>query len=509
MNRHDTHGSLPKEPSSYWIDSTTFDEPKPLSENIKTDVAIVGAGITGITAAYLLAKEGVNVVLLEANRVLQGTTGHTTAKITAQHGLIYDELIHHIGEESARLYFDVNERAREFIERTIQENVLDCDLEKHDAVLYAVSKKSAKQLKKEIRAYEKLNIPHSTMSKLPYDVQIDSALAMKNQAQFHPLHYLTFLLNEFKKMGGTVYEQTPVVNMSEGETPIIQTRDGFSVTTRFALSCSHFPFYDGDNYFFSRLYAERSYVLAVEGERMDGMYLSVDSPKRSVRSATINGTPHLLIGGESHKTGQGEPTMHHYEALQSFANETFGSTSFPYRWSAQDLYTLDHLPYVGILTDNNFNTFLATGYRKWGMTSGTAAAFMLKDYVLEKETDEMALFDPNRFLIDPSLKNFLQQNMDVAKHFFVDKLKPAEKLLKNVKIGEGAIVSKDGSRAGAYRDEQGELHIVDSTCTHLGCEVEWNNGDRTWDCPCHGSRFSYDGTVIEGPADEPLKQFPK
>lgn len=495
---------LPKEPSSYWIHSTTFDDTVSLTEDIETDVAIVGGGITGVTAGYLLAKEGYKVTILEADRVFQGTTGHTTAKITSQHGLIYDELIQHVGEKSARQYFDFNERAREFIETIVNENQLDCDFEKQDAILYAKSTKSARKLKKEMKAYEKLTIPHTVIDKLPFDVEIQSALVMKNQAQFHPLHYLTFLLSEFKKLGGQVYEQTPIINMSEGQTPIIQTRDGHNVTAKFALSCSHFPFYDGGNYFFSRMHVERSYIVATESNKLDGMYLSVDSPTRSVRSATINGKPHLLIAGDGHKTGQGEPVMHHYEALQSFATDVFSATTFPYRWSAQDIYTLDHIPYIGTLTDNYPNSFLATGFRKWGMTSGTGAAMLLRDYVIGNETEDMALFQPNRFLIDPSLKDFLQQNMDVAKHLIGDKIKPVEKKLDEVQIGEGAIVSKDGSRAGAYRDEQGKLHVVDTTCTHMGCEVHWNNGEQTWDCPCHGSRFNYDGTVMEGPADQPL-----
>jgi len=500
-------GRLPKEPTSYWIDSTNFDETISLKENIETDVAIVGGGITGITTGYLLAKEGYKVTLLEADRVFQGTTGHTTAKVTSQHGLIYNELIEHVGEKSARQYFDFNERAREFIETIVSENQLDCDFEKQDAILYAVSTKSARKLNKEIKAYEQLNIPHTVIEKLSFNVDIQSALVMNNQAQFHPLHYLTFLLSEFKKMGGQVYEQTPIINMSEGQTPIIQTRDGHNITAKYALSCSHFPFYDGDNYFFSRMHVERSYIVAAEDKKVDGMYLSVDSPTRSVRTATINGKPHLLIGGDGHKTGQGEPMMHHYEALQSFAEEVFDASSFPYRWSAQDIYTLDNIPYIGTLTDNYPNSFLATGFRKWGMTTGTGAALMLRDYVVGKDTEDMALFDPNRFLINPSLKDFLQQNIDVAKHFIGDKLMPVEKKLEEVQTGEGAIVSKDGSRAGAYRDEQGTLHVVDTTCTHLGCEVKWNNGDSTWDCPCHGSRFSYDGTVIEGPADQPLKSL--
>lgn len=492
---------------SYWIESSNLASHNTLTENTETEVVIVGGGITGITAAYLLAKEGKDVVLLEADRILHGTTGHTTAKVTAQHGMFYDELISHIGEKSARLYYDVNMHAKEFIENTIQANDLDCGFEQKDAVLYAVSEKSEKKLSKEIKAYETLGIPHEVTSELPFDVSVKRALHMKNQAQFHPLQYLTFLVEEFINLGGRIYEQTVAVDMLEGEKPTVETRDGQYVVCDHVLSCSHYPFYDRENLFFTRMYAERSYVVAAKGESVSGMYLSVDNPKRSIRSVEINGESHLLLGGEGHKAGQGEPTELHYQALKDFGREAFSSSEFPYKWSAQDLYTLDHIPYIGVLTEDYSNTYFACGFRKWGMTSGTAAAMILKDYVLGKQTGEMEMFHPSRILLDPGFKEFFKQNMNVAGHFIGGKLKPTDKLMEDVQIGEGAHVSCDGRKSGAYRDENGVLFIVDATCTHLGCEVEWNGGDRTWDCPCHGSRFNYDGTVREGPAKQPLERL--
>ncbi|SES18239.1 FAD-dependent oxidoreductase [Salipaludibacillus aurantiacus] len=498
---------LPDDPHSYWIDSTSFDEPRPLTESTETEVVVAGGGITGITAAWLLAKEGLDVILVDADKVLHGTTGHTTAKVTSQHGLFYHELIQHTDENHARLYYEGHEKAKNFIEKVVTDYQIPCEWEKQDAILYASSKKSAHQLQQEREAYDKLGIPYDVLDSLPFNVPIESALAMKNQAQFHPLHYLAFLLQDFKKMGGKVYEDTVVTGLVEGDTPIVETRDGPYISCRYVLSCTHFPFYEADNYFFARMYAERAYIVAMKGKKVNGMYLSVDNPSRSVRSVKINGEDHLLIAGDGHKTGQGEPTMNHYLNLETFAKDVFGAKEFPYRWSAQDLYTIDKIPYIGLLTAHWPNTFVATGFKKWGMTSGTLAALMLRDYVTGRETEEMTVFDPNRFLADPSLKTFLKQNLDVAKHFFVDKVKPVEKKIDEVKAGEGAIVLAEGRRSGAYRDENGKLFIVDSTCTHLGCEVEWNNGDRTWDCPCHGSRFNYDGSVAEGPAEKPLDRI--
>jgi Rieske Fe-S protein len=215
----------------------------------------------------------------------------------------------------------------------------------------------------------------------------------------------------------------------------------------------------------------------------------------------------ILVGGENHKTGQGITTLRHYEALEKYAEETFGIEKYLYRWSAQDLTTLDKVPYVGRITSSHPNVFVATGFRKWGMTNGTAAAILLKDLIARGESLYEELYSPSRFEGDTMVKNFLAGNAEVAKHLVKGKIEKPNKNPEELKHDEGAVVSVRGKRAGAYKDSSGLLHIVDTTCTHLGCEVEWNSGDRTWDCPCHGSRFSYNGEVVEGPAEKPLKRL--
>jgi Rieske Fe-S protein len=257
------------------------------------------------------------------------------------------------------------------------------------------------------------------------------------------------------------------------------------------------------------MYADRSYILAckTDDDYPGGMYISADNPTRSIRSVELDGEKGVLIAGESHKTGQGGNTQEHYSALEKFAEQHFTVKEVVNRWSAQDLITLDKVPYIGRLTQGEQNVLVATGFKKWGMTSGVLAAKLLRDYVLERENEYHEVFSPSRFYADPSLKEFIKTNADVAGHLFKGKLQTPAKTYEHLSNDEGGVIQFKGQRAGGYKDDEGNVHIVDTTCTHLGCETEWNEGDRTWDCPCHGSRFSTTGDVIEGPAEKPLKRL--
>nr|WP_078382853.1 FAD-dependent oxidoreductase [Sutcliffiella halmapala] len=500
---------LPKSPEPYWRESTSLPSFSPLQEDTNADVCIVGAGITGITAAYQLAQDGHRVVLVDADQILNGTTGHTTAKITAQHGLIYDELINHIGEEKAKLYYEANNDALHYIKDIVNLKRIECDFSKQDAYIYATTDEEEQKIYQELDAYQKLGIKKDLINEIPFSIPTKSALVMKDQAQFHPLHYLKVLVEGILEKGGRIYEQTVAIDVEESPELQVITRSGAKIKCNSILACSHFPFYDGKGFFFTRMYAERSYVVAAKTDKEfpGGMYLSAGQPTRSLRSVTVNGEKLVLIGGEGHKTGQGTDTLKHYEALKTFGEESLGLKEVSYRWSAQDLYTLDKVPYIGRITSNNPNIFIATGFRKWGMTNGTAAALLLQDLVNGKQNKYMDLFAPSRFVADPSLKKFISANMDVAGHLIEGKLDRPTKKPEDLGLDEGGVVSIDGRRAGAYKDDKGEIYCVDTTCTHLGCEVEWNHGDRSWDCPCHGSRFSIHGDVLEGPADKPLEKL--
>lgn len=511
MNDQDTViEKLPQLPDPFWKHSVKLPSFPELTEDIKVDVAIVGGGICGITTAYLLAKEGLQVAILEAGSILNGTTGHTTAKITAQHDLIYDELIKNSGEHKARLYYQANDQAKQFIKQMITEHKIECGFSEQDAYIYTNSDSQLKKISAELEAYGKLGIPSAYVEQIPLPIPSKAAVIMKNQAQFNPLQYLERLVQLFLDQGGKIYENTTALNIEAGDQTRFNTRNGKWVTCDYLISCSHFPFDDGLNFYFARMYADRSYVLGIKAD-LDypgGMYLSAEDPKRSIRyTPSSDGEGLILVGGESHKTGQGISTIKYYESLQNFAEEMFELKEISYRWSAQDLVTLDKIPYIGQFAPGKKNLFVATGFRKWGMTNSTVAATLLRDLILEKDNPYQELYTPLRFKAAPDLKNLVVQNADVAKHLVGGKLEAINKKPEDLENGEGSVVSVGGQRAGAYKTEEGELYVLDTTCTHMGCEVEWNSGDLSWDCPCHGSRFSYTGEVMEGPAKKPLQRI--
>ncbi|WP_141430561.1 FAD-dependent oxidoreductase [Bacillus sp. 03113] len=490
----------------YWreIDLPKFD---PLSHDLTVDVTIVGGGITGITAGYLLVQEGLKVAILEAGVILNGTTGHTTAKITAQHGLIYDELIAHFGEEKAKLYYEASDYALQFIKKNVDSKGIQCDFTTEDAFIYTSSDQYVTKIENEWRAYEKLGIKGEFVHSIPFNIDINNGISMKNQAQFHPLKYLQALTKEFIHAGGMIFEQTAAVDIEEGRNPSVLTESGHKITSKHIIIASHFPFYDKKGLYFARMFSERSYVLGIKSNQSypGGMYISADKPTRSLRYTNRNGEKLILVGGENHKTGKDIDTMIHYQELKKFAEDTFQSIEILYHWSTQDLITLDKVPYIGPITSNNQNILVATGYRKWGMTNGTTAAILLTDMIMEKENPYKEIFSPSRFQADPNIKKIISINADVAANLLKGKLEFVPKDPNDLSEDEGSVVMVNGKRAGAYKEPNGKLHIVDTTCTHLGCECEWNHAEKTWDCPCHGSRFSYDGNVVEGPAIKPLK----
>ncbi|MFF2911732.1 FAD-dependent oxidoreductase [Paenibacillus sp. NPDC057934] len=501
--------NLPQFPESLWRDTVDVPSFPRLNGNHQTDVAVVGGGITGITTAYLLSKAGYKVTLLEAGTILNGTTGFTSAKITAQHGLIYHDLLEHFGEEQAGLYYKSNNEAMEWMIRTAQELHLSCGMTRDDAFLYADAgdDKTRVQLEKEFEAYQNLGLPGKWLDAVSLPLRAEGAITLPGQARFHPLQYLLGLLQVFLKNGGTVYEHTTIAEKVEnsGKVTLFTEQDQHAITCSHAVSASHFPFYDGGALYFSRLHAERSYCLVIQPEMQfeGGMYLSAGQPTRSLRAVEWEGRKLVIVGGDNHKTGQGICTFAHYENLERFAGQLLGIKAMPYRWSAQDLITLDKVPYIGKIKGDK-EIYIATGFGKWGMTSGTLAARIIADQIQGKENPYTELYNPSRFKANPGIKNFIVQNANVAKELIAGKVEIIHKKTKDLKRDEGAVVFHDGKRVGAYRDLEGHLHLVDRTCTHLGCECEWNNGERTWDCPCHGSRFSYDGAVLEGPATLPL-----
>lgn len=491
--------------NSYWLDSTKLTDYPSLTEDIKVDAAIVGGGMAGITTAYLLKKQGLKVAVIEAERILQGTTGHTTAKITSQHSLIYARIKKEMGEELAHQYADANESAIYMIDSLIRENNIDCDFSWRPAFMYTNDNKYIKDIEDEARAASGFGIKASIEEKLPLPFPIKTALKFDKQAQFHPLKYLKALAEKIPGDGSAIYEKTTAVNIDKDASQVI-TRQGNTVTADRIIIASHYPFFDGGGFYFSRIYADKSYIIGVKAEEKfpEGMFINAETPTRSLRSQPYKDGEMILIGGEHHKTGDGSGLNQHYQNLIDFAHQNYEVQEILYRWSTQDCMTADGVPYVGNLTGKYPNLYLATGFCKWGMTNSTASAMILTDLITKGDNPWAPVYNPTRFNL-ASLKSIVYENLDVAKEYFSGKLTGSPKDVEIAK-GEAKVIEIDGNKVGAYRDENDELHMVDTTCTHLGCELKWNDAETTWDCPCHGSRFSPDGDIVEGPAFIPLNE---
>lgn len=492
-------------PQSYWIASTPNTNYPTLNEDIKVDVAIIGGGLVGISCAYLLNKEDLKIAVLEAGRIVKGTTGHTTAKITSQHELIYNKIKNQVGEELAKQYADANETAIHEIKKIAEENNINCDYLFQPAFVYTQRDEYIQKISDEVKAASSLGIKASYVEEVPFSLPIKAAVRFDNQAQFHPRKYLLALAKIISDNNCQIFEQTRAVDIEEGDNYIIMTAQGKKVTAERIIIASHYPFYNKQGMYFARIYPERSYIVAVKAKEKypGGMYINAEEPARSLRHQPYEDGELILVVGDSHKTGQGIDTTKHYEALIDFANDVFTVEDIAFRWSTQDCMTLDGIPYVGHFTSDTPNMYVATGFGKWGMTNSMVSAMILKDLITKGESPWQDVYNPSRKTIIASAKNFVVENLNVAQQLIDGKLSPAPEDL-DINPGEGRIMKIDGNKVGAYRDEQGTLHLVNTACTHMGCELVWNSAERTWDCPCHGSRFSYEGKIIEGPAITPL-----
>jgi glycine/D-amino acid oxidase-like deaminating enzyme/nitrite reductase/ring-hydroxylating ferredoxin subunit len=496
--------------TSAWL--ATRPEPRSfptLDRDARADVAVLGGGIVGITTALLLREAGLDVVLLEADRLAHGVSGHTTAKVTSQHGLVYARLRARFGAEGARTYAEANQAALEWIADRVASDAIECDFRRRPAYAYVTSERSRGKLEDEARAADEAGLPAWLAETVPLPFDLEAAVRFDNQAEFHAGRYLGALADRLAAAGARVFEHTRAVEVINDGDRVVKTPGG-DVTAGHVVVATHYPFLDR-SLAFARVSPQRSYAILcrIAGALPEGMFISGDSPSRSVRAVPLEGEELLLVGGEGHKPGTGGDTRVRYRRLEAFAREHWDVRSVDYRWSAQDNTTLDGVPYVGPLTPWDGRVLMATGFAKWGMTGGTAAAIILADRVQDKENAWAGLFDPSRLTLRASARRFLTENAQVGLRFVGDRLtKPGLRSLEELRPGEGDIVRHDGEKVAAFRDDDGTVTAVAPVCTHLGCQVNFNAAERSWDCPCHGSRFAVDGSVLHGPAVHRLERKP-
>lgn len=416
-----------------------------LKENIQTDILVIGGGLAGLLCAYFLHTDGADVTLVESGKICGGISGNTTAKITSQHGAVYNDLINRFGVQKAKLYLEANEMALAEYRRMCRH--IDCDFEEKSAYVYA--KNSIAKIEKEAEALNILGFNADLVTDIPLPFPIAGAIRFKNQAQFNPLKFAYSVSKGLK-----IYEHTKVREL-KGTTAVT---DMGNITANKIIVATHFPFINKHGSYFMKLYQDRSYVIALSNaQNVDGMYIDEAEHGLSFR----NYGDLLLLGGGGHRTGK---PGGNYDELRAFARKYYPQAKEKYYWAAQDCMTLDGVPYIGHYSAQTENLFVATGFNKWGMTSSMVAAQILCDLVQNRSNKYADLFSPSRTMLRP-------------------------KLLSN-----------------AFESVCGLLTPSTKRCPHLGCALKWNSAEHTWDCPCHGSRFEENGELLDNPATGDLKR---
>lgn len=470
---------------SIWSRTTEHKKRVPLTKDIQVEAAVIGGGMAGILTAWFLQNAGLETVVLEAAQAGGGQTKNTSAKITSQHGLVYANLLKTFGAEKALQYARANEHAIEHYRRIIKEQDIVCQLETRSAYLYAVE--DAEVLRQEAEAAKTLGL-YSYFTKdveLPFEVK--GALCFDRQAQFHPLRFLYALAEKL-----TVYEQTAVTEIREN---CLYTTGG-SVKAKYVVFASHFPFLNVPGYYFMRMHQQRSYIMALKNAtQLNGMYLGIDGNQLSFR----NSGDLLLLGGAGHRTGENEAGGR-YEKLRKCSQSLWPDSQEMAHWSAQDCMTLDGIPYIGQFSSATPNWYVATGFQKWGMTSSMLSAELIREAILGRSNPDAEVFSPQRVDISASAKQFMEEGKQVAKSLSQKFFSLPKEQIEEVENGHGKIVEYEGEKVGVYKNEDGEAFIVSVKCPHLGCQLKWNQDEISWDCPCHGSRFDYEGNLLDNPA---------
>ncbi len=414
-----------------------------LEKDIKTDVLIIGGGIAGILTAYFLHQKGIDYALVEKNRICSGNTQNTTAKITVQHGYIYSKILKGEGLESAQMYLAANQAAFDEYARICKN--IECDYEIKDNCVFSFDKKKTED---ELAALQKIGFHAEFAKELPLPIKPNGAVVFKNQAQFHPIKFLSAVAD-----GLNIYENTFVRELIG--TKAVTNRG--NINAQRIIITTHFPFINKHGSYFLKLYQHRSYVIGLENAQdVSGMYVDENDAGLSFR----NHGSLLLLGGGGHKTGKDGGN---WNELRAFAKNNYPDSAEKYFWSSQDCMSLDSMPYIGKYSKNTPNLYAASGFNKWGMTGAMLSAMILSDLVTDKKNEFEKLFSPSRSIIKPQL---LVNGFEAVKNLFT----PATK-----------------------------------RCPHLGCALKWNKAEHSWDCPCHGSRFSQNGKVLDNPANGDLK----
>ncbi len=462
----------PVQRHSLWVATTPdFPEYPPLDGDATSDVLVIGGGMTGLQTAYLLKLAGLSVILVERRRLARGVSGHTTAKITALHGLAYHHLTQTFSREAAEAYAAANTAALDDIVGIVRRETIDCGLERDAACTYATTDDERRQVEREVRAAQDAGLAAEFRDGLPLPYETLGGAWLDGQACFHPVRYLKALAELVHGGGCRVHEMTTALELDE-DAARVKTDRGV-IQAQYVVVATHAPVFDHGP-LSMRLMARRSYVVAAPlPDPLSGMYISASENHHSVRTQEIDGQQWTITNGEPHRTGEGGDERERYLSIQGWTDERFVLRPQYYDWATQDIFTVDDLPFIGRYRKDDARIFTATGFKGWGMAHSMVAARVISDAIQRKENDWAGLYDPWDRSFTKGAGALLSQAAESIKGLVIDKL-----------------ISGDPA------------------CTHMGCTTKWNEAERSWDCPCHGSRFDERGEVVHGPAIAPLKSPP-
>lgn len=491
--------------TSFWLTTAPETAFPPLGGDLATDVVVVGGGIAGLSTAALLKQSGRRVVVVEARRVGRQATGHSTAKVTSQHALVYSDLERSHGTEAARLYAEANQAAVERVARFVRDLEIDCAFERRPAYAYTTAADKLETLQNEAECARRLGLPADFVDDVPFPAGVKGAVRFTDQAQFHPCKYVEGLARFVDGDGCSVFEETRVEHVESGTPSRVETSRG-TITADHVVIATQLPIIS-EGMFFAKAYphSEPMLAAAIEPARApQGMFISTDEPSLSVMVASHEGRPYLIAAGGKHKPGHSADARQAMETLERTVREHFAVSEIACRWTNHDYWPMDRVPFVG--RAGKGQPLVATGFQAWGLSNGTAAALMLNDIIAERPNRWLSLFGADRLKPLASAPTFVSENTSVAGDLVGGHLARRPKSAADLGPDQAEVLRLGGKLVAAYRDAAGRLSEVSAICTHMKCVVGWNPIDRTWDCPCHGSRFLTDGSVLRGPATAPLKQ---
>ena len=536
---------------SYWIDSVKEQNKfSALEENIKTDICIIGGGLTGLSTAYNLSKYKIRTVLLEKDEICKQTSGNSTAKITSQHGLIYKYLTDSKGQDFARKYYEANENAIRNIKNIIDKEGIDCDFEYQPAYVFTQKVQDVQKIKDEVEAVnnlggrvkfieakdieinklnsveyvenqgEKLKISGDNIEKENFNLERDvvkermkqvlpikaiAGIEFENQAQFNPYKYGNALAKICSDSGIKIFEHSKVIDVDtedEDEYYIITLENGCKIKAKYVVITTKYPIVNIPGFYFVKMYQSSSYAIAMQTKQrlFEGMYIDSEEPTISLRTAKFGDEYLLIVVGFDHKTGAQIDLSNSYRYLEEIAKSLYPEGKIKYHWNTEDCITLDKIPYIGNFSNLWENAYVATGFNKWGITTSNIAAEIITDKILEQENEYEEIFKSTRLEPIKNIKEVTNMVKESVNSLVAKKLELPQEEANQIQNGEGKIVEVNGQKIGIYKNNEGEIYKVNPVCKHLGCELSWNNLDKTWDCPCHGSRYDFKGNLIYGPS---------